>query len=62
MNTKGLFLLLCNLPHYLMVVVVGMRRARKVTASGFLFFVAGNFLIFAIMQKLMDWIYTYSRR
>lgn len=62
MNRKGLFLLLCNLPYCLMVVVIGMRRARKVTATDFLFLVAGNFLIFAIMQELMDWLYTFSRR
>jgi len=62
MDTKVKYLLLCNFPYYLMVVVIGMRRARKITATDFLFLVAGNFLIFAIMQELMDWLYTYSRR
>ena len=56
------FVICCNLPYYLMVLVIGIRRARKITATDFLFLVAGNFGIFAIMQALMDWLYTYSRR
>ena len=54
-STSMRFSLLCNIPYYLMVLVIGIRRARRVTATDFLFLVAGNFLVFASMRELMDW-------
>ena len=61
-STSMRFWLLCNIPYYLMVLVIAIRRARRVTATDFLVLVAGIFLVFAIMQELMDLLYTYSRR
>jgi hypothetical protein len=41
-----------SIPYWLLVVIIGVRRVRRVTIGDFLFLAFGNFIITAILLRL----------